>query len=132
MFLGAVAGVLGGSCIPLCGFIVPALITMALVAPAAIDFSLHELHKRYKGDNPRRFLTGVLFGMPAGRFILGAWHGEWMPLLLFIALCAFIEMTIVILFFRKGHMDAYLARYEDGVWLCPPTIVQQQKVTNRA
>ena len=119
MFLGAVTGFLGGSYIPLRGFVMPTIMTLALVAPAAIDFSAHELHKRYKSNNARRFLTGVLFGISAGRVIVAAYCGKWIPLLLFVALCALIEITIAILFFRQGHMDTYLARYEEGVWVSP-------------
>ena len=121
--LGMVAGACTGLCASRCWSPLSSLwlfiACLGLCIPAAVDFSAHELMPGYCSYNSRRVLTGYLFGMSVAICsIMGvsALPNSLLILSLFVYLCV-MEFVIAILFRRKGHLDDYVARYAEAVYV---------------
>ena len=119
--LGMFGGLLFGCYINLVCNEIPSawLVTvgLCLTLPAAFDFTAHELIKKYRSTNFRRFITGGMFGVAVGACLAHAWQGERWPLLFLLAYLALLELVIAGLFRVYGHLDSYVARYTAAVYI---------------
>jgi uncharacterized membrane protein len=95
------------------------LALLILPLPAALDFSLHELSEKYRGNNRRRFATGVLLGLPLGWAMLWLSHGFLVVAIGFVGYLMLIEITIAGFFCARGHLDEYVERYANAVHVDP-------------
>ena len=118
--LGMLGGVLAGCWINVTWFGVTntCLVAMGLglTLPAAFDFAAHELNKKYRSTNFRRFVTGGMFGVVVGVCLALAWQGIRWPLFCLLAYLALLEIAIAGLFRICGHLDSYIARYEAALY----------------
>lgn len=87
----------------------------ALMIPAGVDFAFGELWCNYPRTNLFRFLSGFSFGVGWG-VTLGWWifAGIAAPLVLFVALSVLMEFTLAGVFYLVGHLEAYIAKYENA------------------
>ncbi len=93
------------------------MIGLGFTLPAALDFAAHELTKGYRSTNFRRIITGGMFGVAVGACLAHAWEGKWWPLLCLLAYFALLEIVIAGLFRISGHLDSYVARYAEAVYI---------------
>ena len=86
------------------------------ILPAGIDFTFEELYWKYTGTNVIRFLTGMLFGSGGGMCIVWLWlESRVSPIVIFICASIAMQFIIAFLFMRKGHLERYLAKYENAL-----------------
>ena len=89
---------------------------LAMTLPAACDFAAHELAVKYRSTNPRRFATGITFGVVVGACFAQMRHGNPWPFLGLIAYLALMQVAIVRLFQIRNHCDSYLERYTSALY----------------
>lgn len=117
MLLGFTAGLISACYLPLIHIWLLTLLCAVFMLPAAFDFVCHELFSSYRSHNSIRFGTGVIFGFPIGVLIWSCFHhGVVMPFLVISVYAAVMEIVIAFLFFFRGHLEEYLAKYELAVF----------------
>lgn len=87
-----------------------------MIIPAWVDFSAGELLPFYPKTNSFRFLTGAVFGTGLGICLgWGCLLGAWRPLFFFCMGTVLLELAVAFLFYCCGHLEDYLAKYEEAV-----------------
>lgn len=93
------------------------VLCLSAMAPAGIDFSLGELFAAYPRSNLLRFVTGVVFGAGGGVCVYWLFSkGRILPVVLFLCLAVLMQFVIALAFRVGGHLEEYVAKYEDAVW----------------
>lgn len=89
-----------------------------LMLPAGIDFTVHELVTKYKSSNLIRFISGFIFGIALGNsFVLTFLYERSWLFPIFLLLCILMQIFIAFLFLRLNHVDDYLKKYEDAIYI---------------
>ena len=91
--------------------------TLVMTLPAAYDFAVHELWDKYRSNNLRRLVTGLMFGIVVGAYLSHMRHESTLPFFGLLAYFAAMQVAIVRLFQIYGHSDSYLERYTSAVFI---------------
>ena len=94
----------------------PPLLCFLLPLPAALDFTAHELSARYRSNTFCRGVTGWLLGLALGAVYEVFKSGWTLYPFAFLVFLVALEISIAWLFYRAGHLESYLEKYQQGVY----------------
>jgi len=90
------------------------LAMMILPLPAVFDFSLHELNI-LKSNNPKRFVTGLMLGIPVAYSLAAFAGGHILCGIIVILWILLLEFGVALILNRNGHLEKLIKRYEAAV-----------------
>lgn len=106
-----------------CGWLI-----FILPLPAVIDFTRHELGY-YRSNNLRRFITGILLGVPLGLAIHAVIIHSILIAIFTVGWFITLEISVALLFCKTGHIGKYIAKYEHAAYFVSEVKIKDDQST---